>query len=163
MSTLPHLVYRVDYPTAQTTYNPSSGFRAKNQTTILSTTFTLKTTLIPHLTWATNRSSPFISVFSSKSHAEQWARHLSAQKGGMRCYVLTINTRMLGRGPVFRAEDWVGEVVEGGEGMGGRELTEWSWNHEGEYLIMYKIPKEAIVDELDVGGEDEVFRALGLE
>lgn len=117
---LPLHVYRVHRPSAQTRYSFGTGFRSKNQTTIVNLLSILNNFGLAHLTAATNISSPLISVYDDPLHAERMAHYIS------RCYgeetwVVKVDTRHLARGPVFRAanlleESWrekeeKGEVV----------------------------------------------------
>lgn len=69
--------------------------------------------------------------------------------------MVKIDTRHLARGPVFRAADLL-EEKEGEIDESEREL------HRGEYLIMYKIPPQAIRDETLVGrGAVAKWKAVG--
>jgi hypothetical protein len=112
-----------------------------NSTSILST-FSLA-----HLRGATNISSPFISTYDNLSQAIHIAEYFS-QHYGEETWVVKIDTRHLARGPVFRAA-----AILADEGRTG--LTSWEAElHRGEYLIMYRIPPQAIVDETPVGRRD---------
>jgi hypothetical protein len=144
-TSIPAYVYRVHRPGAQTRYSFGEGFRAKNQTTIVNYTSGLRRFAMAHLSGATNISSPLISVYDNQAQAERIAHHLS-QKNGQETLVVKIDTRHFARGPVFRAADFLKEV-EAEMSPGEREL------HRGEYLIMYKIPPQAIVVETPVGRE----------
>ncbi|KAF2114695.1 hypothetical protein BDV96DRAFT_522445, partial [Lophiotrema nucula] len=133
---IPQSVYRVQHTKMQTKYSFSEGFRAKNQTTILNQCSNLSNFGVAHLNHQTNISSPFISVYASQCHAysiaEQMARNL-----GEKVSVVEVDTGYLARGPVFRAEDVIGErIAQWGEEE--RRL------HHTEYLIMYRIPAQAI-------------------
>ncbi|KAF2470598.1 uncharacterized protein BDR25DRAFT_198431, partial [Lindgomyces ingoldianus] len=124
-------------PGSQTRYSFSEGFRAKNQTTILNYTSILTDFGIKHLYRQTNISSPLISVYTDESHARNVALAFS-RKYGAGCMVVGIDTGHLARGPVFRAADLLKD----------REVTpEQSWLHYSEYLVMYRIPAQAIREE----------------
>lgn len=58
--------------------------------------------------------------------------------------MVKVDTRHFARGPVFRAAD----LLAGREGEMTAEEREL---HRGEYLIMYRIPAQAIVIETKVG------------
>ncbi|KAH7399144.1 hypothetical protein DE146DRAFT_789108 [Phaeosphaeria sp. MPI-PUGE-AT-0046c] len=163
---IPPLVYRIHHPSARTSYSFSSGFKAKNHTTVLSTTSQLSRFGLAHIHAATNISSPFISVYDNKDHAERVARWVAAKRGE-ETLVVEIDTQYLGRGPVLRAADLLREeaeqeavsgvgrrdsAVSGGAGVGlqGREEEDSAWLHEGEYLFMYRIPMQAVRGEIVV-------------
>jgi hypothetical protein len=97
-------VYRIHRPSAQTRYSFSTGFSAKNHTTILNYTSALSRFGLAHLNQQTNISSPFISVYDNLAHAEQVAKHW-ADKWGEEVLVVSVDTRHFARGPVFRAAD----------------------------------------------------------
>jgi hypothetical protein len=143
---------------AQTRYAFSTGFSAKNQTTILNYTSALSRFGLAHLNQQTNISSPFISVYDNLAHAENVAKHF-AQKYGEDTFVVTVDTRHFARGPVFRAADLLKDAA--GQGKGGDEQSEWL--HWGEYLVMYRIPPQAIRDQTPVArGEDQKWRTVGV-
>jgi hypothetical protein len=88
-------------------------------------------------------------VYDNLAHAENVARHW-ADKYGEETWVVTVDTRHFARGPVFRAADLLkdGEAAE--------------WLHWGEYLVMYRVPAQAIRDQTPVGrGKVEGWRAVG--
>lgn len=144
---VPPFVYRVHRPSAQTRYSFGEGFRSKNQTTIVNYTSILSTFSLAHLHGATNISSPFISAYDNLSQAMRIAEYYS-QKYDEETWVVKIDTRHLARGPVFRADAILADE-------GKEELTGWDAElHRGEYLIMYRIPPQAIVDETPVGRKD---------
>jgi hypothetical protein len=101
----------------------------------------------------TNISSPFISVYDNLSHAESVAKHFT-QKYGEDTFVVTVDTRHLARGPVFRAVDLL-------KNSGAKEGDDWL--HCGEYLVMYRIPAQAVRDQTPVArGEDQKWRTVGI-
>ncbi|PSN63681.1 hypothetical protein BS50DRAFT_557797 [Corynespora cassiicola Philippines] len=153
---IPSLVYRVHRASAQTRYHFSSGFSAKNQTTIVNYTSALSRFGLAHLNQQTNISSPFISVYDNLAHAERVAQYVS-QKCGEDTFVVTIDTAHLARGPVFRAADL---LARDGETHSNQESE---FFHHGEYLVMYRIPAQAIRDQTPIarGGEPK-WRAVGV-
>ncbi|KAF2636457.1 hypothetical protein P280DRAFT_552952 [Massarina eburnea CBS 473.64] len=154
---IPTLLYRVHRAGAQTRYSFSTGFSAKNQTTIVNYTSALSRFGIAHLNHQTNISSPFISVYDTHSHAEAVAKHFTA-KYGEDTYVVAVDTRHFARGPVFRAADLLAK-----EGELGELSAENMWLHQGEYLVMYRIPAQAVRDETPVGsGSNQKWRAVGV-
>lgn len=103
-TTIPHLVYRIQRSTAQTRYSFSTGFAAKNQTTVLNYSSALSRFGLAHLSQQTNISSPFISVYDNLAHAENVALYL-AEKWGEEVLIVSVDTRHFARGPIFRAAD----------------------------------------------------------
>lgn len=97
-------MYRIHRASAQTRYSFSTGFAAKNQTTILNYTSALSRFGLAHLTQQTNISSPFISVYDCLAHAENVAQYL-AEKWSEEVLVVSVDTGHFARGPVFRAAD----------------------------------------------------------
>jgi hypothetical protein len=142
-TSIPARVYRVNRPGSQTRYTYGTGFTAKNHTTILNSPLLVDRFGNAHLNEQTNISSPLISVYDNLAHAELVAHYL-AKKHGERTTVVTIDTSRWARGPVFRAADILRNR--------GEELSaENRFMHQGEYLVMYNIPREAIVTETPVG------------
>jgi hypothetical protein len=144
---IPLLVYRVHRASAQTRYAFGTGFSSKNQTTIVNYTSGLSRFGVAHLHRQTNISSPFISVYDTLSHAESVAKQFS-QKYGEDTFVVTIDTRHLARGPVFRAADLLKDTDD--SKSGDKDLVMENWLHWGEYLVMYRIPAQAIRDQTPV-------------
>lgn len=158
-------MYRVHHNSAQTRYTFSTGFTAKNQTTVLSYTSALSRFGLAHLNHQTNISSPFISVYDNQGHAENVARHLSQKYGEDTC-VVKIDTQHLARGPLFRAADLLSEAnSEEAGGKSGREMESKEmreWLHWGEYLVMYRIPAQAVRDQTPIArGADQRWRTVG--
>lgn len=92
-------------------------------------------------------------MYDNLAQAENVAKHF-VQKYGEDTFVVTIDTRHLARGPVFRAAD----LLKDGK---GDEQSEW--RHWGEYLVMYRIPAQAIRDQTPVArGEDQKWRTVGV-
>jgi hypothetical protein len=92
-------------------------------------------------------------VFDNLTHAENVAKHF-AQKYGEDTLVVTVDTRHLARGPVFRAADLLKD---------GKADEQSEWLHWGEYMVMYRIPAQAIRDQTPVArGEDQKWRTVGV-
>lgn len=76
-----------------------------------------------------------------------------SEKYGEETTVVAVDTRHFARGPIFRAADL----------LAGREsemtLEEWEI-HQGEYLVMYKIPAQAIRTETAVGRRRSTMPSL---
>ena len=151
----PPQVYRVHRTSSQTRYSFSTGFSSKNQTTIVNYTSALSRFGLAHLNQQTNISSPFISVYDNLAHAEAVAKHLG-ERYGEDTWVVTVDPAHFARGPVFRAMDILKDSA------GGKDANA-EWLHYGEYLVMYRIPPQAIRDETPVcRGADQRWRAVGV-
>jgi hypothetical protein len=153
-TSIPPLVYRIHRTSAQTSYHFKAGFSAKNHTTIVNYTSALSRFGLAHLNHQTNISSPFISVYDNLSHAQAVANYF-AEKYKEDTFVVTVDTQHLARGPVFRAADLLQSADQGGVaakemGKGRVSQAEQGWLHHGEYLVMYRIPAQAIRDEVKV-------------
>ncbi|EUC48250.1 hypothetical protein COCMIDRAFT_71786, partial [Bipolaris oryzae ATCC 44560] len=173
---IPPLVYRVHRSTSQTRYSFSTGFSAKNQTTIVNYTSALSRFGLAHLNQQTNISSPFISVYDNAAHAEAVARYFG-ERYQEDTWVVSVDPAHFARGPVFRAADLLreggGVEAENGGGSGsssdrkkGRGVARDGsdeWLHWGEYLVMYRIPAQAIRDQTPVAKVgDPLRRGVGV-
>ncbi|USP80944.1 hypothetical protein yc1106_08218 [Curvularia clavata] len=153
---IPPLVYRVHRSGSQTRYSFSTGFSAKNQTTIVNYTSALSRFGLAHLNQQTNISSPFISVYDNLAHAEAVARYFG-ERYEEDTWVVTVDPAHFARGPVFRAADLLrkeasDEIECSNNKKKGRGLGDVAdeWLHWGEYLVMYRIPAQAIRDQTPI-------------
>jgi hypothetical protein len=92
-------------------------------------------------------------VYDNLARAELVARHFSAKYVGEEVWIVTIDTNYLARGPVFRAAD----ILKG-------KVEKDGWLHEGEYLVMYTVPRQAIRSETLVakgGGKEGTVGLIG--
>ncbi|EMD64156.1 hypothetical protein COCSADRAFT_66462, partial [Bipolaris sorokiniana ND90Pr] len=169
---IPPLVYRVHRSTSQTRYSFSTGFSAKNQTTIVNYTSTLSRFSLAHLNQQTNISSPFISVYDNAAHAEAVARYFG-ERYQEDTWIISVDPAHFARGPVFRAADLLREGVAEAEnansgsnrkkGKGVVDDGADEWLHWGEYLVMYRIPAQAIRDQTPVAKVgDPLRRGVGV-
>lgn len=157
---IPDTVYRVQLPNAQTKYSFSEGFRAKNQTTILSTPHLVDRFGMAHLRHQTNISSPFISVYTDLAHATHVAQRLS-ERYGTACKLVSIDTRHFARGPLFRAADVLKNASEDVKNAHPIPLED-DFMHQYEYLVQYRIPAQALINEEPVGQTMEpAWKAVG--
>ncbi|EAT76946.1 hypothetical protein SNOG_15571 [Parastagonospora nodorum SN15] len=133
-------------------YSFSTGFRAKNQSTVLCGTTPLARFGLAHLHHQTNISSPFISMYDNLARAEQVALYFEQKYPGEEVWIVTIDTKHLAWGPVFRAADILKGEADNRQG----------WMHEGEYLVLYTVPKQAVrVETLMTKGKGK-YGAVGL-
>lgn len=160
---IPDRFYRVHHEKAQTLYDFGTGFSAKNQTTILNYTTSLCRFGLAHIHQQTNISSPFISVYDNLAHAEHVARNWAQHKQHA-TFVVTIDTRHLARGPIFRAADLLrGESERNEVNLSSREAAGNEWLHWGEYLVLYRIPPQAVQNQTPIAqGVDQNWRTVGV-
>ncbi|KAF1917149.1 hypothetical protein BDU57DRAFT_575886 [Ampelomyces quisqualis] len=155
---VPHYVYRVHHPSAQTKYSFGAGFSSKNHSTIIPELAIADRFGLAHLHGATNISSPLISVVATLGQAERLAACVAAKFPDEDVSVVKIDTAHFARGPVWRAEYMLQR-----EGKG----REKEWAHEGEYLVTYWVPGQAIVSETVVcrgkGGKRGSIGVIGGE
>ena len=98
-------------------------------------------------------------MYDNLAHAENVARHWAKEKGED-TLVVTVDTRHLARGPVFRAADLLKDEIVGG---GKKEADGNEWLHWGEYLVMYRIPAQAIRDQTPIArGVNQDWRTVGV-
>jgi hypothetical protein len=90
-----------------------------------------------HFVWRCKIPSPFISLFRDKDHARRWAAPLITANPGMVCSLYEIDPARLAEGIIFNASQLV-DVFEVRLPFAARSRT------EDEYLVLQRIPKEAI-------------------
>lgn len=100
-------------------------------------------------------------MYDSLAHAEDVAKHFS-DKYGEDTWVVTVDTKHLARGPVFRAVDLLRDREEG-VNVDKEKERGGEWLHKGEYLVMYRIPAQAIRGQTPVAwGENQKWRTVGV-
>jgi len=104
--TFPLTLYRVDYPGVQTTYSHQLGFHAASNFTPYHVNG-LWNSVEYHLDWTSWRKSPFISAFSSREHAHNWAHVWRENNGYQDCCVTVIKIKADHGVTVFRVADLV--------------------------------------------------------
>lgn len=91
-------------------------------------------------------------MYDDLAHAEQVACHFKQKYPGEEVWIVTIDTKHLAWGPVFRAADILKGEADHGQGR----------MHEGEYLVLYTVPRQAVrVETLVAKGKDK-HGAVGL-
>jgi hypothetical protein len=133
---LPLTVYRVDYPGAQTTYSQQWGFLAAGNFTPHHVTG-LRRSVEYHLNWQCRTPSPYISVFSNRQHALNWARVWSENNGYGTCDIVEIRIKREHGVMVFCVADLVTRFRV--------PTTLMPAQYHSEYLCFRCIPSEAIV------------------
>ena len=128
---IPRRLYRVDYESARSEYIPNRGFEAATFAFTNNPAIFLDS-VEDHLNWFSGVWSPYISLFSQKRHAENWARKWMANNGNRGCNVFEISGKKLERFYLFHPYSM--EVRFGAE----------SWVDPHEYLCLHFIPENAI-------------------
>jgi hypothetical protein len=131
----PLTLYRIDYPGAQTTWSPRWGFQAASTFTPLRVAG-LRNAVQYHLDWRSRITSPFISTFGNRQHAENWANTWIANNN-QTCYLLEIRLDADDDVRVFRVRSLV-------DRLGVTTRLDPSQYHS-EYLCFQRIPSEAVV------------------
>ncbi|KAL8793811.1 MAG: hypothetical protein Q9195_003641 [Heterodermia aff. obscurata] len=147
---VPRRLYRVDYEDAWSEYIPELGFQAATTThehLLADYPALFIESLENHLDWKSRVPSPYISLFSQKLHAENWALKWMERHPGKECCVFEINGMKLDRACLFRPYSM------------GDSLGADSWVDPHEYLCLHFVPEDAIIAswclELDVLEYDE--------
>lgn len=147
---LPQRLYRVDYLGSQTTCSDEDGFQAADTTTLYSKDKMdlFKEAVVNHLDWNSHGASPFISVFSDREHAENWACKEPWRSKFMREDTLESGRWTLSvTNPAALNETYVFQVKRL-EGCLGFKIPSNARQNErsGEYLCLHKIPIIAIIE-----------------
>ncbi|KAF4984694.1 hypothetical protein FDECE_17037 [Fusarium decemcellulare] len=146
---LPTELYRVHYVGSQTTFSSDEGLVAADTTKIYNDGVSLGRAVVNHFTWGSRESSPFISLFSDREHAESWAlkepwrgASRDAQEGDWA--LLVIETQLL-------EEAWLGKVSQLVSVLKLRIPDRAAQHIRGSFLCLHKIPAAAIVQWKDSG------------
>jgi hypothetical protein len=144
---VPELVWRVNDTTCQARYNSTEDLIAKSDS-IPKTIEELKSEVQKHLIWTSRHTSPFLSVFSDKTHSSRWAIHQQKKlerthgRHNLGMKQLEIDARRLTKYTwIFHVEDLV-KCLE--IPTGDRTID------SDEYLVFNYIPRIAIIWELNL-------------
>ena len=102
---VPRRLYRVDYEDAMTEYIPGRGFEAAifvPESELSADPALFIRSIEDHLDWYSEVPSPFISLFSDRWHAENWAQTWSKNKEGQAYRVFEIDGTQLDPAFLFR-------------------------------------------------------------
>lgn len=139
---LPSKLYRVQYPGCQTALS-GDGLAAKDTDLFYSGNEmnAFRQSIIEQMTWHHRGAQPYITCFSAKDHAENWAlkepwNPRDQDKGSWR--ILTIDTTLMPETFVFSLNALAKDL--------SLEIPERASQHvKGAYLCLHRIPTSAIV------------------
>ncbi|KAG8852731.1 hypothetical protein FRB91_006065 [Serendipita sp. 411] len=132
----PITLYRIHYPGSQTTFSRQLGLESASDFTPYRVKG-LRNAVKYHIDWQCDIPSPFISTFSNRGHALNWARTWRANNGDQPCKIVELVIEANDGVAVFRLADLV-------DGLGITTTLEPS-QYRSEYLCLHNIPPEAIV------------------
>ncbi|KAG8852732.1 hypothetical protein FRB91_006066 [Serendipita sp. 411] len=132
----PITLYGVDYPGSQTAYSEEEGFQADSDFTPYYTTG-LRNAVEYHLDWQCRIPSPFISTFSNREHARNWARTWRENNDNEMCYIVEMRIKANDGVTVFRLADLVNEL--------DIPTSLHASQYRSEYLCFRHIPAETVV------------------
>jgi hypothetical protein len=91
---LPALLWKVTHPKSQHTLNHRTGEMSARCDDTISDEASLKQRVSDHFRWSCREPSCFLSVFTNKEHARNWAK-LRLEEPGHEVYITPIITAML--------------------------------------------------------------------
>ncbi|KAF4453641.1 hypothetical protein F53441_3650 [Fusarium austroafricanum] len=144
---LPKELYRVQYPGSGTTLFSNEGLVAADTAKVYDDEIHLGQAVVKQFTWSSREFSPFISLFSDREHAENWAMkepwHRTPR--GVRgddWTLLVIDTQLLGDAWLYKVSQLVSALR--------LQIPDKAAQHiGGSFLCMHKIPAAAIIEERD--------------
>jgi len=128
---LPAYLYRAQYHDSNTTLD-ANGLSAATQTFDEHDIEELRQSVVDHFTWSNRSATPYISLFSDRRHAENWA-----VKMGVDSILLVVDTTLLGDVDVFRLSTLLEELAATIPEAASQHIT-------GAYLCLRSIPHRAI-------------------
>ncbi|KAG8814488.1 hypothetical protein FRC19_001708 [Serendipita sp. 401] len=132
----PITLYRVHYPGSQTTFSEHFGFQSASNFTPYRTNG-LRNAVTYHIDWQCNTPSPFISTFSNREHALNWARIWRGNHNLQDCQIVELRILANDGVAVFRLADLVNAL--------GITTTLEPSQYRSEYLCFHNIPARAVV------------------
>jgi hypothetical protein len=141
---LPPKLWRVQYRDCQTNDFPWDGLTAQDTTTFYSEDEleSFRKSVERQFTWGWRDPQPYISLFSDKDHAENWAFKEPWNNGRrtpLDWEVITIDTKELEGVYVFNLSHLLSQMK--------LSLPEKAQQHsEGAYLCLHRIPASALLD-----------------
>ncbi|PSN59607.1 hypothetical protein BS50DRAFT_626560 [Corynespora cassiicola Philippines] len=143
---LPDELYRIRYPESKTVFSEAEGFRAADTSRVFGADEVdeFGEAVGKQFTWGCRERLPFISLFSSREHAENWGRKemWRYQKDLAREWSLCVidPTILRASSRIFKLDVLV-EKLE-------LKIPKKAEQHiKGAFLCLHRIPKGAIVEE----------------
>ncbi|KAI0523901.1 hypothetical protein F5B22DRAFT_422226 [Xylaria bambusicola] len=155
---LPRYLYRVRYPESQTRHT-AEGLTAADTTTVYGDNEhqrgLFRQAVEKHFTSSDRDSSLFISLFSDRDHAENWAyMELWHSRWSENWTLCTIDTSLLNEVYVFKVSTLVDELRV--------EIPPQAEQHKkGAYICLHRVPQHAILKEEPV--QEVKRRSLALD
>lgn len=144
---LPIELYRVHYTGSRTTFSPHEGLAAPDTAKIYNDEVSLGQAIVNQFTWNSRETSPFISLFSDRELAENWALK-EPWRGTLRdareddWTLFVIDTRLLGDAWLCKVSQLVSAFK--------LQIPDKAVQHiSGSFLCLHRIPVVAIVQERD--------------
>ena len=147
-NSLPRYLYRVQYPGSQTQLAPDGSLEARDLQSFYAEheTALFRQSVLNQMTWAWREPQPFITVFSDKKHAENWALKqpwrlldLELDLELDRWELITIESECLSDVYVFKLSDLMIRL--------NFSVPEGARQHvNGAYLCLHRMPASAILE-----------------
>lgn len=136
---IPPVLYRVQYSESATTYDADGGLQALDINTLynVDSLHGFRDALEQHLKWDKRYISIFISLFSTRRHAENWMLERHSRFRSKNCSLLKINMAELRDCYVFRAEELIDALSLSVPEAAKESIAK-------EYLVVHYIPPIAI-------------------
>jgi hypothetical protein len=136
---IPRELYRVQYPTSSTLWT-ANGLQARSWWPFSSYSDPQFLRAMKNHLWWYSTPSPFISLFSDRQRAENWAVK-RARSSGEECHVIKINTALIGTQP-FHVPTFCSNLPDR---IRAQMMKNPSF-HTHEYLCLYQIPSMAVTE-----------------
>lgn len=137
---LPQYLYRVQYLFCRTVEvcDDSNGLAARDTDTFYTEheLDTFRQSVEKHLDWYNCEEQPYVSCFSDRRHAVDWAAK-TADRKGISCTLWKIDTSLMKDIYVFSIKDITSRL--------GINLPERASRHQNTYLCLHSIPMSAVV------------------
>ena len=140
MKQLPENLYRVQYDGCSTVFSFNGLFAADTATTFDETAIpNFRESIVNHFTWNNRSPTPYVSTFSDREHAENWAL-----KMGTNAKLLRLSTALWDDPYVFKLSTLVQMLPV--------TIPDAAFQHvKGAYLCLHSVPSDAIVEVMDRG------------
>ncbi|KAL2788007.1 hypothetical protein BJX66DRAFT_266833 [Aspergillus keveii] len=139
---IPQFLYRVGYEGSATVYYPDIGLISQDTRSIYAQDDDFGDAVDCHLNWSRKRKSRFISLFSDRTHAENWMNRQLKALNNENCNskywnLLEIDTTALSDSYLFHAHEIVTSLDLDVKAIASASI-------KGEYLVVHRVPAAAI-------------------